>query len=252
MGQTLLVCKYVLREKFDHETYSGKNDILALVVSGSFQVDDGSGMQVVKPMEAVCFREGKTYHRKVLEPVALYLFRYPGGSNILPSGKLTFQDTQRIASTVRLLQSVDASDADGTEFRQALFNDIINQYRLENPRQLPPLAQRDPVISAAVAKIDENLHKKLHLPALAEAAFLSYVQFSRRFKAAMGMTVQTYISEMRLKKAKQLLSDSDISIKEIARSCGFANEYYFSNFFKAHQNTSPTEFRTLTKTTEKL
>ena len=252
MGQTLLVCKYVLREKFDYETYSGKNDILALVVSGSFQVDDGSGMQTVKPLEAVCFREGRSYQRKVLSPVELYLFRYPGGSNILPSGRVTFRDTQRIASTIRLLQSVDASDGDGTELRQALFNDILNQYRLENPQHLPPLAQRDPVISAAVARIDENFHKKLHLPALAESAFLSYVQFSRRFKAAMGMSVQSYISEKRLKKAKQLLAESDISIKEIARSCGFANEYYFSNFFKSHQNTSPTEFRTLTKTTEKL
>ena len=252
MGQTLLVCKYVLREKFDHEVYSGKNDILALVVSGSFQVDDGSGVQVVKPLEAVCFKEGITYHRQVLEPVVLYLFRYPGNNDILPSGKLTFQDTQRIVSTIRLLQMADASDMDGTEYRQALFNDIINLYRLENPRQLPPLAQRDPVISAAVAKINENLHKKLHLPSLAEASFLSYVQFSRRFKAAMGMTVQSYLSEMRLKKAKQLLSDSDMPIKEIARSCGFANEYYFSNFFKEHQNTSPTDYRILTKSTEKL
>ena len=252
MGQTLLVCKYVLRERFDHERYCGKNDILALVVSGSFQVDDGNGMQIVKPLEAACFQEGKTYQRKVLEPVELYLFRYPGGSNILPSGKLAFQDTQRIASTVRLLQSAEQFHADGTEFRQALFNDILNQYRLENPRQLPPLAQRDPVISEAVAKINENLHKKIHLPALAEASFLSYVQFSRRFKAAMGMTVQSYISEMRLKKAKQLLSDSDMPIKEIARSCGFANEYYFSNFFKEHQNISPTDFRNLAKSTEKL
>ncbi len=251
MAQSLLVFKYVQREKFDYEVYSGRNDILALVVSGRFRVDDGRGWQVVNPLEAVCFKEGKKYCRQVLEPVVLYLFRYPCDS-VLPSGKLTFQDTGRIASTIRLLQAADADDVDSAELRQALFNDIINQYRLENPRQLPPLAQRDPVISAAVAKIQGSLHRKLRLPELAESFFLSGVQFSRRFKAAMGMTVQAYISEMRLKKAKSLLADSDMTVKEIARSCGFANEYYFSNFFREHQSLSPTEFRALAKSTEKL
>ena len=153
MGQTLLVCKSVQRDKFDYEHYTGKNDILALVVSGSFRVDDGSGFQVVQPLEAVCFKEGKTYHRQVLEPVILYLFRYTGGGDLLPSGKLTFRDTARIASTIRLLQQIETADTERTDYRQALFQDIVNQYRLENLSQLPPLTQRDPVIAKAVATL---------------------------------------------------------------------------------------------------
>lgn len=253
MGQTLLVCKYVQRERFDHEIYSGKDDILALVECGSFWVNDGSGKQVVSPLEAVCFKEGKTYERKVIEPVKLYLFRYHSGTNILPSGKLTFRDTGRIGSTIALLQAADSAGyCNDFEFKQALFNDMLNQYRLENPKVSPALAEGDPVISAALVRIHANLHNKLRLSELAEASFLSYVQFSRRFKAAVGTTVQDYITDMRLKKAKTLLADSDLSVKEVARNCGFANEYYFSNFFREHQSLSPSQFRAIAKSMEKL
>lgn len=253
MSQTLLVCKHLRREKFEHEVYTGKDDILALVESGSFSVDDGSGKQLVGPFEAVCFKEGKTYERKVLQPVKLHLFRYHSGSSIFPSGKLTFRDTDRVRSTVRLLNaSSDQEFYNDFDCKQALFNDLITQYRLENPRGIRSLAKSDPVISRAVVEINANLHKKLRLTELAESYYLSYVQFSRRFKAAVGTTVQDYITEMRIKKAKALLADSDLTVKEIAVSCGFANEYYFSNFFRSHQSISPSEFRTLTRSTEKL
>lgn len=253
MSQTLLVCKHLQREKFEYEVYTGKDDILALVESGSFCVNDGSGVQTVGPLEALCFKEGKRYERHVLEPVKLYLFRYHAGSNLFPSGKLTFRDTRRVQSTLELLGISNSEEFyNDFECKQALFNDLITQYRLENPRGLQSLAKSDPVISRAVVEINANLHKKLRLTELAEGYYLSYVQFSRRFKAAVGITVQDYITEMRLKKAKALLADSDLTIRQIAVGCGFANEYYFSNFFHKHQSISPSEFRNIARSTEKL
>ena len=76
---------------------------------------------------------------------------------------------------------------------------------------------------------------------------MSYVQFSRRFKSAVGMTPQDYVTNLRLKKAKVLLGETDLSVGQIATSCGFGNEYYFSNFFKKHNNLSPSEFRAMIK-----
>lgn len=253
MNQTLLVCKDLYREHFEHETYSGQDDILALVESGSFWVDDGTGRQTVGPLEAVCFKEGKTYERKVLQPMKLYLFRYHAGSGIFPSGKVTFRDVARVRSTLQLLNTSNEEEFyNDFAYKQALFNDLITQYRLENARGLRYLATSDPVISQAVVDINAGLHQKLRLTELAEEYYLSYVQFSRRFKAAVGITVQDYITEMRLKKAKTLLADSDLTIKQIALNCGFANEYYFSNFFRKHQSISPSEFRAMARSTEKL
>lgn len=253
MSRTLLVCMHLQRDKFVQEQYQGKDDILALVERGSFCVNDGSGEQIVMPLEAVCFKEGKSYERRVLEPVTLYLFRFPGGSNILPTGKLTFRDKERVRSTLSLLQAAEIAQSYNTfDFTQGLFNDLLNQYQLENTKEIQSLVKSDPLISEALTQINANLHTKLQLRTLAEEYYLSYVQFSRRFKAAVGITVQDYITDMRLKKAKTLLADSTLPVKEIAINCGFANEYYFSNFFREHVSMSPTQFRSLSKSTETL
>lgn len=253
MEQTLLACKHLYRSKFEYEHYQGKDDILALVEKGSFRVNDGTGETSVSELEAVCFKAGKHYERYVTEPVVLYLFRYRGGNSILPSGKLTFRDRDRIRSTIRLLRGVeDAPCYDEHGARELLFWDIVNQYRLENPAVLQNQGDTDPVVAKALTELQSSLHKKVELRALAEKYYLSYVQFSRRFKAVMDMTPQEYITDLRLKKAKTLLADSDLTVKEIARSCGFANEYYFSNFFHKHQSMAPSQFRKTEKTTEKL
>ena len=57
------------------------------------------------------------------------------------------------------------------------------------------------------------------------------------------MTPTEYVSFLRLQKAKRLLIDTDLLIKEIAAECGFSNEYYFSNFFKKRTELSPQNFR---------
>lgn len=77
----------------------------------------------------------------------------------------------------------------------------------------------------------------------AQAAGLSYVQFSRRFKALTGQTPMEYVIELRMKKAQQLLAQTSLSVKEISALCGFSGEYYFSNFFKANFGMSPSAFR---------
>ena len=82
---------------------------------------------------------------------------------------------------------------------------------------------------------------------LASKSGLSYVQFLRRFKAYTGLTPSDYLTSVRLQKAKMLLSNSTLLVREIAYACGFENEYYFSNFFKKHTATSPTAFRLLSK-----
>lgn len=251
VDQTLLVCKHLQRNHFEHERYQGKDDILALVEKGSFFVNDGTGEQLISELEAVCFKAGQFYERHVVEPVVLYLFRYQGGNNALPSGRLTFRDQERVRSTIHLLQAAEEHPNE-LSCKQILFRDLVNQYLLENPTGARALADRDPVISGAVQELQANLYKKQDLRALAEKNYLSYVQFSRRFKAAMGVTVQEYMAQLRLKKAKTLLADSDLPVKEIARSCGFANEYYFSNFFRKHTGTTPTAFRSLEKSMEGL
>ena len=61
------------------------------------------------------------------------------------------------------------------------------------------------------------------------------------------MSAQDYISSQRMKKAEQMLAGSDLTVKTISAECGFANEYYFSNFFKNYYGLSPSEYRKIFK-----
>ena len=251
MDVTLLVSKLVCRKVFQKEDYIGEDDIFALVVSGSFAFDNGSGMQTVGPLEGVNFQRGVRYHRQITQEAQIYLFRYRTQEDIFGNGKVAFRDTERIRSTLQLLQLCD-SLAQQNDFicKQALFTDIVTQFRLEKAAQYQALLNTDSVILSAISYIRDNLHRKLNLEDLAQQHFLSYVQFSRRFKNATGTTPQDYVAGLRLKKAKQLLTETDISIQKISENCGFSNAYYFSNFFRKHCQFSPSQYRALLNTVE--
>lgn len=246
MEPILLVCKSIHRDTFANEVFTGEDDILAVVERGSFVFDNGSGPQQVGPFEAVNFKKNITYNRRVLEPVDLYLFRYRANSDLLGSGKVLFRDRERLQSTLNLLHLCDkAVQLDAFSAQRALFADMVNQYRIENSTLLQKADHTDPIIASAIAYINSNLHQKINLAELAHQHYLSYVQFSRRFKLITGTTPQDYISGLRLKKAQLFLSESDLSIKQIARDCGFSSAYYFCNFFRAHCDLPPTQYRAM-------
>ena len=64
MNYTLLVCKKVVIDKFQNEHFTAKDDILALIESGSFIFDEGNGEVKASALEAVNFKKGKLYDRK--------------------------------------------------------------------------------------------------------------------------------------------------------------------------------------------
>ena len=251
MKHTLLLCRPVNRSRFDREVFTDpEDDILALVESGSFTFDNGSGEQTVGALEAVNFKHGIVYRRHITEPAKMYFFRYRSENDIFGSGKVIFRDRERIGSTLRLLHMNDATVLPDDYFcKRTLFADLVNQYRLENSAQNREL-EKDPVISDAIGYIKSNLQHKINLNALAAQHYLSYVQFSRRFKDAIGSNPQDYISALRLKRAQELLADTQLPVKQIATTCGFANEYYFSNFFRKHCRMSPTQYRNMIRSTD--
>lgn len=251
MEPVLLVCKALTRDRFVNEVFTGDDDILTLVISGSFVFDDGDGPQQVGPMDVMNFRRKVTYHRHITQPAEFYLFRYRSDTDIFGRGVVCFQDKERVQSTLRLLQLSDSLTlVDDFACKRALFADLVNQYRLENAAQLTQSSHADQMVSDAIHYINSNLHQKINLSELAAQYYLSYIQFSRRFKNATGATPQEYVAGLRLKKAQLLLEESTLSIKQIAQDCGFSSEYYFSNFFRSRCSLSPTNYRTMIKTTD--
>ncbi|WP_245308217.1 helix-turn-helix domain-containing protein [Halalkalibacter urbisdiaboli] len=66
---------------------------------------------------------------------------------------------------------------------------------------------------------------------------------SRMFKQHTGTNLQEYIHLNKLAKAKELLTRTDQSVKDIALAIGIHDEKYFMRMFKAHEKVTPTEYR---------
>lgn len=91
--------------------------------------------------------------------------------------------------------------------------------------------------------ISDNLKEELELEKTAAKFNLSSYYFSRRFKEALGYNFSDYINMLRIKKAKELLIDDSMSIKEVGYSVGFSDPNYFSKLFKKYEGVTPTEYK---------
>jgi len=63
------------------------------------------------------------------------------------------------------------------------------------------------------------------------------------FKEAMGVSAYSYVLDLRLSKAAELLLSSELSIAEIAYETGFSDPLYFSRIFRKRCGSSPEAFR---------
>ena len=91
--------------------------------------------------------------------------------------------------------------------------------------------------------IIEHSHGEISLDALGKRVGLSPIYMSRMFKEKIGVNYIDFLTECRIEKAKQLMSSSNKSIKEISYEVGYHDPNYFSKVFKKLTNVSPKEFQ---------
>ncbi len=102
----------------------------------------------------------------------------------------------------------------------------------------------DPMLQRIMQFIEENIgNSDVGVGDMAEAAATSRSGLQRKLKQTMGVTPQELLSEARIKRACQLLRQTDRNISEVAYACGFNDPKYFSRCFKQSTGKSPTEYR---------
>jgi len=78
---------------------------------------------------------------------------------------------------------------------------------------------------------------------LMTATGMSRSSLNRKMHELFNLSPKDFLQEARIKHACSLLRQTDLSVKEIAYSCGFSNPHYFANCFKSSTGQTPTEYR---------
>lgn len=121
----------------------------------------------------------------------------------------------------------------GSEYLQTL-SKLITEFTNNN---------NDLSLDAVIIFINKYYYKTITLSDVAHISNMSDSYFSRRFKKKFGINFVNYLLNYRLEKAYELLSESKISVKEVAEKIGFNDVPYFSKSFKNKYKISPMNLR---------
>ena len=91
--------------------------------------------------------------------------------------------------------------------------------------------------------ISENFTDKISVKDICKAVGYSKSTVLSAFKKEFSTTVNSYLNTLRLERSKKMLENENTSINEVALSCGFSDQSYFSKVFSSAYGITPTEYR---------
>lgn len=112
---------------------------------------------------------------------------------------------------------------------------------------VPVVRALEPVAEDRMARIErfvvDNISLDLSPADVAMHMNVSERQLDRIVMRYKGFSTKKFITRLKLKRAKALLEETDLTLKAIAEELGFSSEYYFNSVFRKHEGYPPGEFR---------
>ncbi len=119
--------------------------------------------------------------------------------------------------------------------------------RLEEKLKASVGADAEEKVMEARAFIDENFSSDLSREGLAAAVGMHPDHLSRAFNRVMGKKIAEYLHDLRVEKAKNLLTHTSDTVMRIAMECGFEDVRTFNRVFREIAGTTPSEYRKTAK-----
>ena len=104
-------------------------------------------------------------------------------------------------------------------------------------------ASKIPIVAEALKLIWTHSHRELSVEQIADELPVSRRTVERRFQAATGRTVIEEITRCRLSRAKRLLAETDLPVKNVAHLSGFPSEEQMRIVFRQQETHAPSEYR---------
>lgn len=143
----------------------------------------------------------------------------------------------------RILSLTQKKDIHSEIIVSSLIVEILTQLLIQNSSQNLMLGFMPAYLKDILKEIDNHFQEPLNLDYLSNKFSISKYHLSREFKRYIGTPLNEYIILTRLNHAKELLKYSDLTVEEIAFSCGFHQVTHFINLFKKREKLTPLRFR---------
>lgn len=154
-----------------------------------------------------------------------------------------FSDASAIdAAFTKMRARWDKEDGAGRIECKALFYKILG-ILAKQPELFLPSDKKD-IIAFAVEQMHKScLKSDFRLQSLSEQAGVSHRYFEQLFKQKYGVSPKEYVLNLKIRRAKELLSEKDRKIKDIALELGYGDIYHFGKLFLKKTGYTPREYR---------
>jgi AraC-like DNA-binding protein len=115
--------------------------------------------------------------------------------------------------------------------------------RIHEAAQAHPARSDGTKLAAVLLAVNENPGLPWTVPELAAQAGLSVSQTARRIRELTGQSPRDYVIRARVERARRLMEESTMSLKQIAESLGYTDIYFFHRQFKAIAGQTPARWR---------
>lgn len=159
-----------------------------------------------------------------------------------PVVKINAEDTV-LATFSRMMQAIRANRPALQQILAGATDNLMGLFYSAQQSQPATDAQSANAIESAINRIQNEFDRELNIKLLAQELGVSYSRFRHTFAAHTGMSPHQYLLELRLVRARSLLAETELSIKEIASQTGFEDELYFSRLFRQKLNLTPSQWR---------
>jgi AraC family transcriptional regulator len=203
---------------------------LLLPATGSFDYELGDAHGTAKFGDIVVCPPGGTLRRRMRMRTSFFHARFTTELEP-PTGRSRVRDLDRLRGNLTLLENANSAIA------AHVVTDLILMLRRTRSPQ-------DPLVHSALTYLNDHYASPdLSLTDLAAVLGISPSQLSRRFRAVRGITPVAYLRDLRLQKARELLTETDDTLQAIAEHTGYRSAFYLSRVFSAQTGQSPSAYR---------
>lgn len=154
---------------------------------------------------------------------------------------------EELAELVRGSQNTAINSVKMLDLFLHLFSETVLLDRDKNKAD----SNEDVYFKYAKKFIESNFHAKITVKMLTDSLGISQPYLYKIFMKKTGESPKHYIDGYKLMQAKTMLTESELTVTQIAHSVGFEDVLDFSKFFSARENLSPTDFRRIKRQHQK-